>query len=152
VLEAATTRSARKGQAKAVRSHIKEQAMSIGIASLDGIPALDLPGRQLQWLVTPETIGARNLSMAVMDCPAGSTVRPLHGHRDIEEVLFVLEGQGEAWVDGEIAPFRQGDAVLFPANSRHMVRNTGAGPLRTCSIFSPPTNPDSYLLYDGEGW
>jgi mannose-6-phosphate isomerase-like protein (cupin superfamily) len=126
--------------------------MTIRIASLTNTPILELPGRRLQWLVTPETLGARNLSMAVMDCPAGSTVRPLHGHRDIEEVIFVLEGEGEAWVDGEVAPFSRGDAVLFPPNSRHMVRNTGTGSLRTCSIFSPPTSPESYVLYEGDGW
>jgi mannose-6-phosphate isomerase-like protein (cupin superfamily) len=126
--------------------------MTIHVASLRDTPALELPGRRLQWLVTPDTMGARNLSLAVMDCPVGSTVRPLHGHRDTEEVLFILEGEGEAWVDGEVAPFSQGDAVLFPANSKHMVRNTGGGSLRTCSIFSPPTSPESYILYEGEGW
>jgi quercetin dioxygenase-like cupin family protein len=126
--------------------------MAIRIASLSDIPAQQLPGRELQWLVTPETIGAENISMAVMDCPPGSTVRPLHSHRDIEEILYILEGQGEAWVDGEVAPFKQGDAVLFPANSKHMVRNTGTTSLRTCSIFSPPTTPDSYALHEGEGW
>jgi mannose-6-phosphate isomerase-like protein (cupin superfamily) len=126
--------------------------MPVQVVSLDDIPAQDLPGRSLQWLVTPETIGAEKISMAVMDCPAGSTVRPLHCHRDIEEILFILEGQGEAWVDGEVAQFKQGDAVLFPVNSKHMVRNTGSTPLRTCSIFSPPTSPDSYSLYEGEGW
>jgi len=126
--------------------------MPIKIASLSDIPRLHLAGRDLQWLVTRETIGAERLSMAIMDCPARSTVRPLHGHRDTEEVLYILEGEGEAWVDGEVARFRAGDAVLFPTNSKHMVRNTGDGPLRTCSIFSPPTSPDSYVLYEGEGW
>ena len=126
--------------------------MAIHIASLSDVPAQKLPGRELQWLVTPETIGAEKISMAIMDCPPGSTVRPLHSHRDIEEILFILEGEGEAWVDGEVAPFKQGDAVLFPANSKHMVRNTGATSLRTCSIFSPPTSPDSYSLYEDEGW
>jgi mannose-6-phosphate isomerase-like protein (cupin superfamily) len=126
--------------------------MGIRIASLSDVPAQKLPGRELQWLVTPETIGAEKISMAVMDCPPGSTVRPLHSHRDIEEILFILEGEGEAWVDGEVAPFKQGDAVLFPVNSKHMVRNTGTTSLRTCSIFSPPTSPDSYSLYEDEGW
>jgi mannose-6-phosphate isomerase-like protein (cupin superfamily) len=126
--------------------------MPVRVASLSDIRRQQLPGRELQWLVTPETIGAEKISMAVMDCPPGSTVRPLHSHKDIEEILFILEGQGEAWVDGEVAAFRQGDAVLFPANSKHMVRNTGNTSLRTCSIFSPPTTPDSYSLYEGEGW
>ena len=126
--------------------------MAIRIANLDSIPMLDLPGRKLQWLVTPETLGTSNLSMAVMDCPAGSVVRPLHSHTDTEEVLFILEGEGEALVDGEVAPFREGDAVFFPANSRHMVRNTGTTRLRTCSIFGPATTSDSYVLYEDEGW
>jgi mannose-6-phosphate isomerase-like protein (cupin superfamily) len=126
--------------------------MPVRVASLSDIRRQQLPGRELQWLVTPETIGAEKISMAVMDCPPGSTVRPLHSHKDIEEILFILEGQGEAWVDGEVAAFRQGDAVLFPANSKHMVRNTGNTSLRTCYIFSPPTTPDSYSLYEGEGW
>lgn len=126
--------------------------MAIRIASLSDIPAQQLPGRELKWLVTPETIGAEKISMAVMYCPPGSTVRPLHSHRDIEEILYILEGEGEAWVDGEVAPFKQGDAVLLPANSKHMVRNTGAASLRTCSIFSPPTTPNSYALYEDEGW
>jgi mannose-6-phosphate isomerase-like protein (cupin superfamily) len=126
--------------------------MAVRIASLDSIPVLDLPGRKLQWLVTTETLGARNLSMAVMDCPAGEVVRPLHSHRDTEEFIFILEGEGEALVDGEVAAFREGDAVFFPANSRHMVRNTGKTRLRTCSVFGPATTSDTYVLYEGEGW
>ena len=69
-----------------------------------------------------------------------------------EEILYILEGEGEAWVDGEVGKFKTGDAVLFPINSKHMVRNTGTTSLRTCSIFSPPTSPDSYTLYEDEGW
>ena len=126
--------------------------MAIRIASLDSIPVLDLPGRKLQWLITPETLGTRNLSMAVMDCPAGSVVRPMHSHVDTEEVIFILEGEGEAMVDGEVAPFRVGDAVFFPANSHHIVRNTGTTRLRTCSIFGPATTSESYVLYEDEGW
>ena len=126
--------------------------MTVRVASACDIPAIELPGRRLQLLVTPETLGAQRISLAIMDCPPGSTVRPLHSHPEAEEVIYIIEGQGEAWVNGEVAPFRQGDAVLFPVNSRHMVRNTGSGPLRTCSIYSPPTTPDSYVLYEGEGW
>jgi mannose-6-phosphate isomerase-like protein (cupin superfamily) len=71
----------------------------------------------------------------------------MHAHRDIEEVILILDGEGEAWVDGDRAFFKKGDAVLFPANSRHQVRNTGGSPLRTASIFSAPTKPDDYIMY-----
>jgi mannose-6-phosphate isomerase-like protein (cupin superfamily) len=127
--------------------------MPIRKSSLKDIPVQDLPGRKLRWLVTPDTLGVERIGIAIMDCPAGSTVRPLHGHRDTEEVLLILEGQGEAWVDGETTTFKKGDAVLLPANSKHMVRSTGKGSLITASIFSPPTTPASYMLFDNsEGW
>jgi len=126
--------------------------MPVRVASLENIPVQELPGRQLQWLVTPETLGVEKIGIAIMNCPAHSTVRPLHGHRDTEEVLLILGGQGEAWVDGEVASFKKGDAVLLPANSKHMVRNTGDEPLITASIFSPPTTPSSYILHETGGW
>jgi len=126
--------------------------MPVRIVSSANVPIDAMPGRTLQWLATPETLGSKKLSIAMMNCPAGSVVRPLHAHRDTEEVLLVLEGEGEAWVDGDTAPFRRGDVVLFPANSRHMVRNTGTGPLIAAAIFAPPTTPDSYVFFEGEGY
>jgi len=127
--------------------------MPVRTVSLDDVPAQDMPGRKLQWLVTPDTLGVEKIGIAIMDCPAGSTVRPLHTHIDTEEVLLILDGEGEAWVDDETAFFKKGDAVLLPANSKHMVRNTGKGPLITASIFSPPTTPASYRLFDApEEW
>jgi mannose-6-phosphate isomerase-like protein (cupin superfamily) len=126
--------------------------MPVRVASLENTPVQQLPGRNLQWLVTPDTLGVEKIGIAIMNCPAHSTVRPLHGHRDTEEVLLILGGQGEAWVDGETACFKMGDAVLLPANSKHMVRNTGDEPLITASIFSPPTTPTSYILHESGGW
>jgi mannose-6-phosphate isomerase-like protein (cupin superfamily) len=127
--------------------------MTVRVISLNDIPAQSLPGRTLRWLVTPNTLGAEKIGLAIMNCPPGETVRPLHVHHDSEEVLLVLGGQGEAWVEGETAHFKAWDAVLFPANLRHIVRNTGSEPLVTASIFSPPTQPGQYQLFDDpEGW
>jgi len=122
------------------------------VVSPDDVQGLQLPGRELKWIVTPETVGAQQLSIAIMDCPAGSVVRPLHSHKDIEEVILILDGQGEAWIDGEMVSFRKGDTVFFPANSRHQVRNTGDNALITASIFSAPTNPDNYVIYEEDAF
>ena len=122
--------------------------MPVNIVSESDIEPLKLPGRELQWIVTPETIGAERLSIAIMNCPAHSIVRPLHAHKGIEEVIFILQGEGEAWVDGDLGRFKKGDAVLFPVGSKHQVRNTGDEPLITASIFSDTTTPDSYIVYN----
>jgi len=126
--------------------------MPVRVASLVDIPPTKLPGRDLQWLVTPETIGSEQLGVAIMTCPPNSTVRPCHGHGAVEEVLLILEGAGEAWVDGETSFFKAGDAVLLPAHSKHQVRNTGPGVLRTASIFATARPMSSYVLYEGEGF
>ncbi len=126
--------------------------MPVRVVSLDTTRKQELPGRTLQWLATPDTLGSTRIAVAIMECPGRSTVRPLHAHKDTEEILLILEGEGEALVDGATAEFQKGDAVLFPANSKHMVRNLSDFPLVTASIFSPPTSPASYMLFNGEGW
>lgn len=126
--------------------------MAIKIVNQEDVKVEHLIGRDLQWIVTPETIGAKKISIAIMNCPAGSIVRPLHGHKGVEEILLILKGEGEAWVDGETAFFKKGNAVLFPPDSKHQVRNTGSGPLITASIFSPSTSPETYTIYDEDGF
>jgi uncharacterized cupin superfamily protein len=126
--------------------------MVIRRASLESINPQVLPGRTLRWLVTSETLGAERMSIAIMECPPGSVLRPMHSHIDIEEVILVLEGKGEALIDGDVTPFQKGDAVLFPSGSKHMLRNNGTEMLVTASIFSPPTSPAEYVKYEGEGW
>ena len=111
------------------------------------VEPLHLEGRDLSWIVTEETLGAKQMSIAVMHCFPNAIVKPLHSHTDIEEVIYIMEGQGQAWIDGELVDFTKGDAVFFPENSKHQVRNTSGEMLVTLSIFSKPTSPDSYVSY-----
>ena len=120
--------------------------MKLKISENDVEP-LHLEGRDLRWIVTGETVGAKQMSIAVMRCFPRAVVKPLHGHKDIEEVIYIVEGEGQAWIDGELVNFSQGDAVFFPANSKHQVRNTSDRMLVTASIFSKPTSPDQYVSY-----
>ena len=133
-------------------SNIIERVLFVSVKLISGkdVEALHLPGRDLQWIVTGQTIGAEQLSIAIMTVPPRSVVRPMHAHKDIEEVIYILEGQGEAWVDGEKAVFRKGDAVLFPKNSKHQVRNISNEVMMTVSIFAGVTSPDSYINYEDE--
>lgn len=111
------------------------------------VAPLHLEGRDLHWIINEETVGAKQMSIAVMHCFPNAVVKPLHAHRDIEEVIYILEGAGQSWIDGEIVDFVKGDAVFFPANSKHQVRNTTDDMLVTASIFSQPTTPEQYISY-----
>lgn len=126
--------------------------MGVVVVSRKNVDAVKLPGRELQWLIDASAGGADQLSVAIMTCPPHSVVRPVHSHKDVEEIILILEGQGEAWVDGEVAPFKRGDAVLFPANSKHQVRNTGDTNVVTASIFATAKPQDCYVLYDEDAF
>ena len=56
-----------------------------------------------------------------------------------EELLLVLEGQGEATVGDESAPASAGAVVTVPAMEPHDIRNVGDGPLRVLGFFSAST-------------
>ncbi len=116
--------------------------------SLKDVEPVHLEGRDLRWIITDRTVGAEQMSIAIMHCFPEAIVKPLHAHRNIEEVIYIVEGQGQAWIDGELVDFVKGDAVFFPANSRHQVRNTGKEMLVTASIFSSKTSSDDYILYN----
>jgi mannose-6-phosphate isomerase-like protein (cupin superfamily) len=50
----------------------------------------------------------------------------LHYHPGLEEVYYVLNGEGEAQVAGERAPIRKGDAVPVLLGEAHAFKSTGA--------------------------
>ncbi|HUP40333.1 MAG TPA: cupin domain-containing protein [Vicinamibacterales bacterium] len=49
----------------------------------------------------------------------------LHRHAGVEEVYYVINGDGEATVAGETTPIRKGDAVPLQLSDPHAFRNTG---------------------------
>jgi quercetin dioxygenase-like cupin family protein len=62
---------------------------------------------------------------------------PLHLYPYVE-VLTVLEGQGEAWLDGEegVVVMEPGVTIAVPANRVHAVRVVGDRPLVTFGIHA----------------
>jgi mannose-6-phosphate isomerase-like protein (cupin superfamily) len=49
----------------------------------------------------------------------------LHRHTGVEEVYYVINGDGEVTVAGETTALRKGDAVPLQLNDPHAFRNTG---------------------------
>ena len=53
----------------------------------------------------------------------------LHRHTGVEEVYYVINGDGEVSVGGETTAIRKGDAVPLQLNDPHAFRNTGKADL-----------------------
>ena len=68
--------------------------------------------------------------------PPGYATQP-HSHPYVE-LLTVLDGTGEAWLDGEdgVLPMEPGVTIAVPANRVHGFRCTGDRPLVTFGIHT----------------
>jgi hypothetical protein len=73
-----------------------ETAMKLPIVDENSIPALDLPGRHLRWVVNKETTGANHCSMCVIEVQPGQTVKPAHSPSEWRRGDLSLEWIGES--------------------------------------------------------
>ena len=81
----------------------------------------------IRWLIAKED-GAPNFAMRLFEVePEGHT--PLHTH-DSEHEVFILEGEGTVWKDGEEMAVSPGTAIFVPPNEKHCFKNSGKGVLR----------------------
>ena len=82
-------------------------------------------------------IGAQKLGYNVTVVPPGTRAFPFHNHRVNEEMVFVLEGEGEVRLGGEKHPIRKGDVIACPPGGpehAHQIVNTSAAELRYLAV------------------
>jgi mannose-6-phosphate isomerase-like protein (cupin superfamily) len=73
-------------------------------------------------------------------------VAPVHSHPYLE-VLHILDGTAEAWIDGREAEkitLRKGDTIALPANVSHSFRVVGDQVLRLLGTHVSPKRIVSY--------
>ncbi len=62
---------------------------------------------------------------------------PIHIHHDADEILHLIEGRFEFFVDGEMIPRRAGETVVVPRGIPHSFRVLGDRPGRLIAIMTP---------------
>jgi quercetin dioxygenase-like cupin family protein len=62
---------------------------------------------------------------------------PTHTH-PVEEVLTVMAGEAELWIDEERLVLTAGQSLLVPPHRRHGFRNVGAGMLHMHAVLASP--------------
>jgi quercetin dioxygenase-like cupin family protein len=73
---------------------------------------------------------------------------PFHYHPGQEEVIYVVEGTVEQWVESESRTLTVGDAVVIPADAVHATYNETAEPAKILAILSPAVEGDGYAAVD----
>jgi quercetin dioxygenase-like cupin family protein len=100
-----------------------------------------IPGERETWRDGVETrmqVAAKNGSRALCvfeQWVSPGNGAPTHSH-DVEEVLTVLEGEADVWVDAERFALRAGQSAIVPARSPHGFSNTGAATLHVQAILA----------------
>ena len=100
-------------------------------------PTVTLPGgASYKPIIGDDTGDGMPIRTGIQTSHPGYTT-PLHSH-PYAEVLTVLEGRGEAWLDGEevVVALEPGMTIAVPADRLHAFRVVGDRPLITFGIHT----------------
>src|SRR2546427_3121552 len=98
-------------------------------------------------VISPDNVGSRKFLATVVDIrPGGST--PVHEHRTVESMYYILEGRGEVTSGREHKILGPDTAGYFPAGSTHGIPNGGKNRLRYLSCPPPPYENQEFF----SGW
>jgi len=94
-------------------------------------------GRLHYWHYHPEIIKQADSYMVKVVMPKGGG-HNFHVHPEMNEILYVLKGNAEQWIEDEMQILEEGDSVYIGANVAHGTFNAGEGDLEFLAILSPP--------------
>jgi mannose-6-phosphate isomerase-like protein (cupin superfamily) len=103
------------------------------IARFDEIDAVDCPcGFSKRAFVSPDNSTA---TMHVVDIQQDAR---LHYHKKLTEIYFILEGEGQMELDGEMVPIKPFTAIFIKPGCRHRA----VGKMRIVNVSIPPFDPE----------
>ena len=117
------------------------------IASQTKMDTLDW-GR-IGWVCGPKHTGASQLAIVQGDLIPGKG-HNFHKHPHQEEIIFVVSGQIEQWIDREKRILGVGDSAFMPPGVVHASFNVGTTEAKVIAIFGPCVG-DGFEMIDMAG-
>ena len=117
-------------------------------------PGESLTREQHDWGVFAQVSGPRDGLAGIVAIEATflpGKCHDFHRHPGQEEVIYVIEGRIEQWLEQEKRVLSVGDSVVIPASAVHATFNDGAGAAKILAILSPAVGDDGYGLEDVSG-
>lgn len=94
-------------------------------------------GRHHYWHYHPEVLAGAQSYMVKVVVPKGDG-HNFHRHPKMHEILYVLKGIAEQWIEDEMQILEVGDSVYIDADVVHATFNAGKSELEFVAILSPP--------------
>jgi quercetin dioxygenase-like cupin family protein len=112
-----------------------------------------LPGKTHFWHCKPGMVKDTNLMFVRAQLPPGEAHR-FHYHPYMEEILYILSGTAEQWIEKEKRTMKAGDSIYIPTAMVHATYNAGPDTLDFLAILSPAKTPPPVTIEvaDQEPW
>jgi quercetin dioxygenase-like cupin family protein len=96
----------------------------------------ELPWGPHEWLCRPGLTEAEGLLLVRVHMPPGEA-HQFHRHPAMEEIIYVVSGTAEQWVDRDSRILRAGELAHIPRDVVHGTYNAGPDTLVFLAILSP---------------
>ena len=102
---------------------------------------------ELGWICRPTMTNATNITVIEV------TLTPGHGHNfhkhpDQEEVITVISGEIEQWLEQEKQILKPGDSIFIDADIVHASFNTGSQLARLMVVLGPCVGEEGYEVVE----
>jgi quercetin dioxygenase-like cupin family protein len=119
------------------------------VVGLDAGKRTDIPGGS--WvceLVSGPRTGASATTLGFSTWTPGADTKQLV--HEVDELAYIVSGEGELSVGRERVPFRAGEAVFIPAGVPHGVVNDSTAEMTMVYVFSHPEYPPTREATEAE--
>ena len=86
----------------------------------------------------------QHTQLVLMNIDAGGEIG-MEVHEIVDQFLRIELGEGKVIMNDEEHAVGEGDAFIVPAGTQHNVINTGNGPLKLYTLYSPPHHKDGII-------
>jgi quercetin dioxygenase-like cupin family protein len=105
---------------------------------------------EIGWLSRPSTTDAKDITVMEVTLSPGYG-HNFHKHPDQEEVIYVMAGEIEQWLETKKQVLRPGDAVFIKADIVHASFTLGDQTAKLMVVLGPCVGEGGYELVDMSG-
>ncbi len=115
------------------------------VIQLDDVPKEPFRDGATYQTIVGDDAGSTPVRVGVQVSPPGYSTGT-HAHPYME-VVSVIEGEGEAWIEGRdgVTPLGPGATLVLPPDTKHGFRVTGAQPMKTYGVHASPERIVEYF-------
>jgi quercetin dioxygenase-like cupin family protein len=106
------------------------------------------------WVLSdPALTGAAALMLVRVRMPPGRG-HQFHTHPESDEIIYVVDGTAEQWVDREKRRLKAGESAYIPRGVVHATYNSTKRPLTFLAILSPASSAGPFVVdcWNEEPW